>query len=108
MLIIGIVALDTRHKSHNIPGKFLTYMQSGLPVLAVINSGNDLIGMINSNNVGRVSEGESLDSLGEIALELVNSLESDSGYRERCRELYLKLFSPENAVRQIIHALRRS
>ena len=23
---VGIVALDPRHKSHNIPGKFLTYM----------------------------------------------------------------------------------
>jgi sulfite reductase beta subunit-like hemoprotein len=30
---VGIVSLDPRHKSHNIPGKFLTYMQSGLSVL---------------------------------------------------------------------------
>ena len=37
----GIVALDSRHKSHNIPGKFLTYMQNGMPVLACVNSGND-------------------------------------------------------------------
>jgi hypothetical protein len=34
---VGMVALDPRHKTHNIPGKFLTYMQSGLPVLANIN-----------------------------------------------------------------------
>jgi hypothetical protein len=30
---VGIVSLDPRHKSHSIPGKFLTYMQSGLSVL---------------------------------------------------------------------------
>src|SRR5690606_21905519 len=27
---VGIVSLDPRHKSHNIPGKFLTYMQCSL------------------------------------------------------------------------------
>jgi glycosyltransferase involved in cell wall biosynthesis len=102
---IGLVALDPRHKSHNIPGKFLTYMQSGLPVLALINSGNDLIDIINSNGVGKVSTEECSDSLGALALELVNSIESGGGYRERCRNLYLKVFSPKNAVHQISSAL---
>jgi glycosyltransferase involved in cell wall biosynthesis len=49
----GIVALDPRHKTHNIPGKFLTYMQAGLPVLASINPGNDLIQIIEGERVGR-------------------------------------------------------
>ncbi len=52
----GIVALDPRHKSHNIPGKFLTYMQSGLPVLANVNAGNDLAQMIRDEQVGQVCE----------------------------------------------------
>ena len=34
------------HKTHNLPGKFLSYMQSGLPVLASINPGNDLAELI--------------------------------------------------------------
>ena len=42
----GIVALDSMHKSHNIPGKILTYMQCGLPVLANVNRGNDLAQII--------------------------------------------------------------
>jgi glycosyltransferase involved in cell wall biosynthesis len=50
----GIVALDHRHKSHNIPGKFLTYMQSGLPVLANVNAGNDLTALIRETGVGEV------------------------------------------------------
>jgi hypothetical protein len=33
------VALDPRHQTHNIPGKFLSCMQAGLPVLASINPG---------------------------------------------------------------------
>ncbi|WP_211160137.1 hypothetical protein [Aromatoleum aromaticum] len=51
---VGVVALDRRHKTHNIPGKFLTYMQSGLPVLANINPGNDLVDLIDSEQVGRI------------------------------------------------------
>jgi hypothetical protein len=50
----GIVALDPRHRSHNIPGKFLTSMQSGLPALTNINPGNDLAQLIRSGGVGVV------------------------------------------------------
>jgi hypothetical protein len=38
------------------PGKFLTYMQSGLPVLANVNAGNDLAQMIRDEQVGQVCE----------------------------------------------------
>jgi glycosyltransferase involved in cell wall biosynthesis len=105
--LVGLVALDPRHKSHNIPGKFLTYMQSGLPVLANINAGNDLAGNIRHENVGRVSEDGSADTLAHLALELIDSLRNDGGYKERCRTLYARLFAPETAVRQIVAALKK-
>ncbi len=101
---VGLVALDPRHKSHNIPGKFLTYMQSGLPVLANINAGNDLAGIIRHENVGRVSEDGSADTLAQLALELMDSLGVDDGYRARCRATYSRLFAPETAVKQIVAA----
>lgn len=102
---VGLVALDPRHKSHNIPGKFLTYMQSGLPVLANINAGNDLAGIIRRENVGRVNEDGRVDTLALLALELIDCLVVDGGYRERCIDLYSRLFSPATAVRQIVAAL---
>ena len=102
---VGLVALDPRHKSHNIPGKFLTYLQSGLPVLANINAGNDLVEIIRHKNVGGVSQDYNLDNLVQLALELIDSLGTDSAYKERCRALYLRLFSPETAVTQIVNAL---
>jgi glycosyltransferase involved in cell wall biosynthesis len=104
---VGLVALDPRHKSHNIPGKFLTYMQSGLPVLANINAGNDLAGIIRHENVGRVSEDGSADTLALLALELIDTLGTDGGYKERCRTLYTRLFAPETAVKQIVAALKK-
>ena len=59
---VGIVALDPRHKTHNIPGKFLSYMQSGLPVLANINPGNDLAALIQREGVGRVCTDHLVDT----------------------------------------------
>lgn len=102
---IGIVALDSRHKTHNIPGKFLSYMQSGLPVLASINPGNDLEDLIQSNRVGRVCTDCSVSTLRRMAVSLVEEIASDKGLATRCRDLSAKLFSPETAVKQIVGAL---
>ena len=102
---IGLVALDPRHRTHNIPGKFLTYMQSGLPVLASVNAGNDLVGLIEQERVGRAVTDASAASLARAALELVDAVSADDGFAERCRGLSARLFSAETAVRQIVAAL---
>jgi glycosyltransferase involved in cell wall biosynthesis len=103
---VGLVALDPRHKSHNVPGKFLTYMQSGLPVLANINAGNDLARIIRQEKVGRVSEVNSVDSLMLLALDLIDSLDTDTNLERRCRGLYSTMFSPDAAVVQITASFR--
>lgn len=103
----GIVALDPRHKSHNIPGKFLTYMQSGLPVLANINAGNDLAQMIRDKRVGEVCEHNDLDELTVLANRLLLRIDSEPDLSERCRDLFQQEFSVEKAVQQIVSAVSR-
>jgi glycosyltransferase involved in cell wall biosynthesis len=98
---VGLVALDPRHKTHNIPGKFLSYMQGGLPVLASINPGNDLAEIIEYEGVGRVCTDHSVDSLERLAKNLVGEIVADTKISARCRDLSAKLFSPKAAVRQI-------
>ena len=101
----GIVALDPRHKSHNIPGKFLTYMQCGLPVLANVNADNDLAQMVRVEKVGEVCETNQVDELLELALKLLAQIEVDSQLPARCRSLFHREFAVEKAVRQIVSAL---
>lgn len=105
---IGIVALDPRHKTHNIPGKFLSYMQAGLPVLANINAGNDLVTLIEREQVGRACSDHNLDTLVRLACELVDDLVADKEVSLRCRTLSSKLFSPTAVVSQVLAALARS
>lgn len=103
---VGLVALDSRHKTHNIPGKFISYMHSGLPVLACVNPGNDLMQLIQDEDVGVVSAQHDASTLAMLAVDLLRKLESDVGMPERCRELANRLFSSEAAVKQIVNKLR--
>lgn len=103
---VGIVSLDQRHKSHNIPGKFLSYMQSGIPVLANINPGNDLAEIIRSEGVGVVCENADIKILESKAKALIDSIKTDAYFEKRCRAVYEKIFSPSQAVSQIVQELK--
>lgn len=102
---IGMVILDPRHKTHNIPGKFLSYMQSGLPVLAKINPGNDLVDLINKTQVGYAYTGSSVAELRGIAEALVDKLMPADRMDLRCKNLAKELFSTEVAAKKILTAL---
>jgi glycosyltransferase involved in cell wall biosynthesis len=101
----GIVALDSRHRSHNIPGKFLTYMQSGLPVLANVNPGNDLAQSIRQEQVGQVCESDALDELLQLTATLLTQIDTDPALPTRCRQLFEREFAVAGAVRQIVASL---
>lgn len=103
---VGLISLDTKHTTHNIPGKLLSYLHSGLPVLARINPGNDLVSLIKENRIGRVSTDDNVDSLQQQTIELLELLNVDPGVRERCKRVANERFSPATAVRQIIDSLQ--
>ncbi len=102
----GLVALDPRHKTHNLPGKFLTYMRAGLPVLASINPGNDLAALIEDERVGRASVDPTGADLPQLALEMLTAAGSADPTSGRCKELFGRLFSPAAAAGQILRGLR--
>ena len=102
---VGLVALDPRHRSHNIPGKFLTYMQSGLPVLANVNAGTDLVGLIREHRVGQVCENNDLLALKQMAEQLLEQIKADAHMSHRCKDLFDQQFAVEAAAKQIVAAL---
>lgn len=102
---VGIVALDPRHKTHNIPGKFVSYMQGGLPVLASINPGNDLAQLIEREQIGRACIDHSADTLRRMAEDLVTEIQNDPDMPARCRALAAKLFSSQTVAKQLTAAL---
>lgn len=99
---VGMVALHPDHKTHNIPGKFVSYVQYGVPVLARVNPGTDLMRLIEAEQVGKVYVGNSLAELKELAEQLMDDEALRHSMSERGRELGRSMFSPDAAVQQIV------
>jgi len=102
---VGLVSLDLRHKSHNIPGKFLTYINAGIPILARINSNNDLIKLIEESGVGRVYDGVNIKEFANIIDEMIVD---DVEYQNMSNSgpiLAKEKFTTYHAVNQIIQSL---
>ena len=103
---VGLIALDIRHKTHNIPGKFLSYLQAGLPIMAIINPGNDLQLIIEKYQVGRATADRSQKNLQLLAQSLLDEISlQDSVISTRCKTLAAELFSSEAAIKQIVKTL---
>ena len=105
MCHVGLIALDPRHKSHNIPGKFLTYMQAGLPVLAKINPDTDLGNLIVEKGVGSVYVGDEVNDFKKMAENLVDDKSKLQAMSERGMVLNQKLFSSSRAANQILTSI---
>lgn len=99
---VGLVSLDRRLTSHNLPGKIFGYMNNGLPILASVNPGNDLGGLLYDSGAGMSCENGDDECLRDAALRL----SADAVLREQMgknsRELLKSKFSVAAASNQII------
>jgi glycosyltransferase involved in cell wall biosynthesis len=99
---VGLVTLDRRLKTRNVPGKLLSYLKSGKPVLASLNPDNDLAQILRDSGAGFVSINGENDRFSEHAITLIK----DPGLRERMGRNALQLleatFSVERAAAQIL------
>ena len=102
---VGLLSLDGRHKTHNIPGKFLAYMRAELPVLASVNIGNDIVQDITSNQVGLTSVTPDGNDLASLASQIISDRWLGDEVKLRCRKLFTKRFSVNAAVTQILSSL---
>jgi len=103
---VGLIALDPNHRTHNIPGKLLTYLHAGLPVLARINHGNDLEQLINDSGVGFAVVGDNSEMLYQRSRALI----FDADLRRRMgvtgKDLVNQAFSPSSAALQVVRGLQ--
>lgn len=102
---VGVISLDLRHRTHNIPGKFLSYARSGLPILAFTSQFSDLAKTISSYYVGATCDDVNFDSLALIMEKLLN----EKKYEEMKLNAVMMsktLFSADLAASQICAGLQ--
>ena len=101
---LGLIALDPKHKSHNIPGKFLSYLSAGLPVLARVNHGTDLVHIINSKQLGFAYAGDSVEEMSEAVIKLLSNDDALAKMGSAGKAFFRETYSLDKAVDQIIMA----
>ena len=82
---LGIVNLDKQHTTHNLPGKSLSYLANGLPIIASLNERNDFIDTINLNKIGYATSLELFEDKNIIS-EIKNIFENYEEYSLRARK----------------------
>lgn len=100
----GMLSLNRKHKIHNIPGKFLSYISAGLPVLACVNNGNDIIDIIKEYGIGEVDVTYSSETLLMLANKLLIRNEKED-FSKKCISLIGDLFDSEIAASKISKSL---
>lgn len=98
---IGLFSLSANHTSHNFPGKLLGYMVQSLPILGSVNSGNDLLDVVNSNNAGFIHVNGDDSALLQSAEKLLLQKELRSSTGRYANELLIEQFSVHSAAQAI-------
>lgn len=101
----GLISLDQRHVHNNIPGKFLSYIGSGLPVFAILNEGNELIDLIKNYRVGDGYEGSDLIELERRLVNFLYNFQKTVEFKKRCSDLHANLFSTNHVAKVIVSYL---
>lgn len=104
----GLISLDSRLKTHNIPGKLLSYLYWGLPVLASVNQGNDLFSLLNTNRAGFCFVNGDHENLVAAARRLADNPDLRSEMGRNGRRLLEQTFSVPVAADQIMAHLQEA
>jgi hypothetical protein len=100
-----LVSLNINLSTGNIPGKFITYICYGLPVLAVINEKNDLVEIIRNSSTGMTISSYSPEALMLAIIQMANeisNLNKKNEIKVRCTNLWSSTFSTNSATDQLI------
>ena len=105
----GIVTLNTKLITQNIPGKFVSYIQFGVPVLCFVNKDSSLAEMVNKYKCGLVIDLKEnlIDNQSKInnflrVVSLKNNL-----YSKNAKKLFVNVFDTKLVLKKIINNINK-
>jgi glycosyltransferase involved in cell wall biosynthesis len=103
---VGLISLDRRLSTQNVPGKLMGYMQYAKPVLASVNEGNDLKEILDEAQAGFCLINGDDKGLSAAARLLVQDSELRQRLGAASRRLLEKTFAVPAAAEQVLSALK--
>lgn len=103
----GIISLHKNHKLDNIPGKLLSYLSVGIPVIGAVNNENELIELNRKFNYGLIFD--SNNNINDIVNGVIKLVENKNFYvasKKNSLKLFNTLFKTNQATSIILDALK--
>jgi O26-antigen biosynthesis N-acetyl-L-fucosamine transferase len=97
---LGVFALDRRHTTHNIPGKFLQYISCRLPVFGLCGDG-DIVDIIKKHNFGKTYLGDKPKEAMEVLLSLIDNIDKKQINTDNMQSYIINNLSTKLAAEQI-------
>lgn len=101
----GLISLDPRHKTHNVPGKFLAYIAAGLPVLANVNAGTDLVKVIEKSRIGYAFSENNCDIVVNCVRFIIDDAKTYSEMSKNAKDLFKNQYTTRKAAKEILRSL---
>ena len=105
---IGLFSLHRGHRTHNVPGKLLGYMQFGVPILGSVNQGNDIREIIEKSQAGFISVNGDDESFQRNAITLLVDRKLREEMGANGRKLLMEYFSVEKASKQVLEIKKKT
>ena len=100
----GIVSLNDKHVTNNIPGKFVTYTQFSVPVICFANRGQDLTSLIEKYKCGYIFSSDDHEYILTETFE--NILKYDKKKKKELQRasqtLFNSHFNIKNSIKEVI------
>jgi hypothetical protein len=96
----GVLSLNDKHITNNIPGKFVTYTQFSVPVICFANRGQDLTSLIEEHRCGYVFS--SYDSQYVVAKKIEKILKYDRKTKDELKEASKLVFNNHFNIKKFI------
>ena len=98
---VGIISLDQRILFNNFPGKFYSYLESNLPILADINPTQEISEIIKKNKLGLISNPKNEYDLVEQMEKFIKKDFPIKNLNARYNRIYKKMFLTSSAYKKI-------
>lgn len=102
---VGIISLRSSFKTDNFPNKILNYMQYELPILASVNSRNELIHIIRKNYSGLASINGNKEDLINNTKELLDDANLRKKMGQNGKNLLREKFNSIHAIESILRSI---
>ena len=105
----GIVTLNSKLITQNIPGKFVSYIQFGVPVLCFVNKDSSLSEIVNKNKCGLIIDLKDnfIDNKNKINKFLRIVSLKDNLYSKNAKQLFVNEFNTRLISNSIIDSINK-